>query len=47
MKTPTLVLLGMSIPMIAADKVKLIIDTDAGFDLDDIHAVATAHYLEK
>jgi inosine-uridine nucleoside N-ribohydrolase len=30
----------------AAD-VKLIIDTDAGFDVDDIHALAVAHNLEK
>jgi hypothetical protein len=30
----------------AAD-VKLIIDSDAGFDVDDIHAVAVAHGLEK
>ena len=30
----------------AAD-VKLIIDSDAGFDVDDIHAVAVAHNLEK
>lgn len=28
-------------------KVKLIIDSDAGFDVDDIHAVAVAHNLEK
>merc|ERR1711998_1631 len=30
----------------AAD-VKLIIDSDAGFDVDDIHAIAVAHNLEK
>ena len=30
----------------AADK-KLIIDTDAGFDVDDIHALAVAYNLEK
>jgi len=31
----------------AADKVKLIIDTDAGFDVDDVEAIALAHYFEK
>ena len=33
--------------MAMAADVKLIIDTDAGFDVDDIHALAVAHNLEK
>ena len=31
--------------VLADDKVKLIIDTDAGFDVDDIGAIAIAHNL--
>jgi len=31
---------------VAAADLKLIVDTDAGFDTDDVGALAVAHYLE-
>ena len=38
-------LLGLFTPAASAD-VKLIIDTDAGFDVDDVGALAVAHHLQ-
>ena len=37
----------MASVVIASDKVNLIIDTDAGFDVDDVGALAVALHLEK